>query len=199
MRLRTCFAVLCGIALALGAVVRAPSAWAKDDLVIGVAQFPSSLHPSIDPEVIKVYALGFALRPVTAFDADWKNSCLLCAELPTLANGLAKLEEHDGQPGMAVTIKLKPDLFWGDGVPVTAKDLAFTWQVGHDANSGFSNPDDWTRVSAVDVVDAKTAVLHLAQVSSRFDRWDELLPEHIEQPVFEKAGGAGRLSQADHL
>jgi len=40
-------------------------------LVIGVAQFPSSIHPNIDPEVIKGYVLGFASRPVTAFPAGW--------------------------------------------------------------------------------------------------------------------------------
>ena len=63
------------------------SAQAKDDLVIGVAQFPSSLHPAIDAEVVKAYVLGFAIRPITAFDKDWKNSCLLCTELPTIENG----------------------------------------------------------------------------------------------------------------
>ena len=31
---------------------------------------------------------------------------------------------------MAVTVKLKPGLKWGDGVPVTTRDLAFTWKVG---------------------------------------------------------------------
>ena len=47
---------------------------------------------------------------------------------------------------MAVTIKLKPDLKWGDGQPVTAKDLAFTWKVGSDPGSGFSNTHPWSRV-----------------------------------------------------
>ena len=31
------------------------------------------------------------MRPVTAFDADWKNTCLLCTELPSLQNGMVKL------------------------------------------------------------------------------------------------------------
>ena len=76
-----------------------PQAQAKDDLVIGVAQFPSSLHPDVDAEVVKQYVLGFVTRPITAYDKDWKNSCLLCAQLPTLENGLAKLETVDGKPG----------------------------------------------------------------------------------------------------
>ena len=68
-------AVLCLATLALPADARDERA--RDDLVIGVSQVPSSLHPGIDAEAIKNYVLGFAIRPVTAFDPEWKNSCLL--------------------------------------------------------------------------------------------------------------------------
>src|SRR5882757_2471022 len=102
--------------VALTLLLSATPARAKDDLVIGVAQFPSSLHPDIDAEVIKAYVLAFALRPVSAFDQDWKNTCMLCAEPPDAENGLAKLEDTPaGGKGMAVTIKLKPGLKWADG------------------------------------------------------------------------------------
>src|SRR5918997_5096875 len=104
-------------------------AQAKDQLTIGVAQFPASLHPMIDALVIRTYVLGFVIRPVTAHDKDWKNSCLLCAELPTVENGLAKIVEGPNGKGMTVTIKLKPGLKWGDGTKVTAKDLEFTWRI----------------------------------------------------------------------
>ncbi|MFI5015509.1 MAG: peptide ABC transporter substrate-binding protein [Hyphomicrobiales bacterium] len=165
---------------------------AKDQLAIGVAQFPSTLHPNIDAEVIKSYALDFAVRQITAFDPSWKNSCLLCTELPTIANGLAKLEDRpDGKKGMAVTIKLKPDLKWGDGVRVTAKDLAFTWKVASDPKSGFSNGHPWTRADKVEVVDDTTAILHLDKVLAAYNEWDHILPEHIEGPIYEKSQAAG--------
>jgi peptide/nickel transport system substrate-binding protein len=165
---------------------------AKDDLVIGVSQFPSSLHPDIDAEVIKGYVVGFALRPITAHDKDWKNSCLLCTELPDAENGLAKLEDNPGSgQSMAVTIKLKPDLKWSDGQAVTTNDLVFTWKVGRDPNSGFSNTNPWNRARSIDVIDEHTAVLHLDKVSVYFDRWDEILPEHIEGPVYAKLSGPG--------
>jgi len=165
---------------------------AHDTLTIGIAQFPSSLHPDIDAEVVKKYADGFVIRQITAFDKDWKNSCLLCTELPTIENGLAKIEDlPDGTKGMAVTIKLKPDLKWSDGVPVTAKDIAFTWKVGKDPNSGFSNVNPWTRATKVDVVDDHTAVLHLGSVMVSYNQWDEILPEHVEGPIYDKATGGG--------
>jgi len=182
------------LAAALGAILAAthPASAAKDQLTIGVAQFPSTLHPNIDAEVIKAYVTDFSVRQITAFGPDWKNSCLLCAELPTVKNGLAKIEDRpDGKKGMAVTIKLMPGLKWADGVPVTAKDLAFTWMVASDPKTGFSNGHPWTRADKVDVIDDETAVLHLDKVLASYNEWDHILPEHIEGPIYEKAKEAG--------
>lgn len=141
---------------------------------------------------MRAYALGFAIRPITAFDADWKNTCLLCTELPTLENGLAKREDRpDGKHGMAVTIKLKPGLTWGDGQPVTARDIELTWRLGSNPASGFSNPNPWSRATGVDVVDDQTAVLHLDRVRADFDQWDQIMPEHVEGSVVATAAGPG--------
>jgi peptide/nickel transport system substrate-binding protein len=182
-------------AIGLVALLHAP-AYAKDDLVIGVAQFPSSLHPDIDAEVVKNYVNDFAIRPITAFDKNWENSCLLCTELPTIENGLAKFETTpSGGKGMAVTLKLKPDLKWSDGVPVTTKDLLFTWKVGKDPASGFSNPNPWNRATSIDVIDDHTAVLHLDHVTVSYNQWDQLLPEHIEAPIYDKVGAGQYITQ----
>jgi hypothetical protein len=124
--MRSTFGIYCIVWLLLAASTTA--ALAKDELIIGAAQFPPNLHPQIGGTIIRSYTLGFALRPITAFNKDWQKVCLLCAELPTIENGLARYEDlPDGQRGLAVTIKLRLDLRWGDGEPVTARDLAFTW------------------------------------------------------------------------
>jgi peptide/nickel transport system substrate-binding protein len=166
--------------LCIGVAKAAP----HDTLTIGISQFPTNLNPNIDPVIAKSYALGFSNRHITAFDPDWKNTCLLCTELPTIENGLARIEDRpDGSKGMAVTIKLKPDLKWADGEPVTARDIAFTWKLGSDPASGFSNNNFWNRAASVDVVDDHTAVLHLNQIRADYAQWDAILPEHIEGPV----------------
>ena len=191
---------LAAAGLAAALVTASPAQAAKDQLVIGVAQFPSTLHPNIDAEVIKSYALGFVMRQITAYNADWKNSCLICAELPTIENGLAKIEDRpDGKKGMAVTIKLKPDLKWGDGEKVTAKDLVFTWKLAQDPKTGFSNNHPWTRADKVDVVDDTTAVLHLDKVIASYNEWDQILPEHVEGPIYEKSKeGGGYIKETDY-
>ena len=127
-RLRT---AILGLAAILAAIGSAQPAGARDRLVIGMTQFPSTLNPNIEAMLVKSYLLGLTQRPFTAFDADWKLVCMLCTELPTLENGLAKLEgKDDGKPGIAATYTIQPNATWGDGVPVTTKDVLFTYEVG---------------------------------------------------------------------
>ena len=172
-------ALLCALALPLPARAAA----AKDTLVIGVAQFPSSLNPFIDPEVVKTYALDFVVRPLTSFDKDWKLVCLLCTELPTVQNGGARFEDRpDGTRGMAVTFTLRPGLAWGDGTPVTSDDVAFTWKVGRDPRAGVASPHSWANVEAVERLDAERFVLHLRKPDTEYNQWDAILPPKPRGP-----------------
>ena len=173
--------------LLAAALLPISGAQARDTLTIGIAEFPSSLHPSIDPLLIKTYVLGFATRTVTTYGPGNRLICLLCTEVPTLENGLARKEGN----GLAVTLKLRPGLQWGDGEPVTARDVAFTWRVDRDPNAGFSNPNPWTRAASVDVVDDQTAVLHLDRPVVSYAQWDQLLPEHVEGPIYDRAKAPG--------
>ena len=190
MRLLTALAVLAAL-LTLPAASRA-----KDSLVIGVAQFPASLHPYISSQTVQFYTLGFAQRPITAFSTEGKPVCLLCTEVPTLTNGLARIEDQpDGSKGLAVTIKLRPDLEWSDGVPVTASDIAFTWKIASNPASGFSNNYVWSRAKSVEVVDDHTAILHLPRTLVTYQMWDYVLPEHLEKSLAE---GGDALNYINH-
>ena len=87
-----------------------------------------------------------------------------------------------------MTIKLRPDLAWSDGAPVTARDVAFTWKLASDPASGFSNNYIWSRAKSVEVVDDHTAVLHLPRTLVTYQMWDYLLPEHLEAAIAAKGG-----------
>ena len=177
--------------LAMPALLSMPARAAREQLTIGVAQFPSSMHPNIDPEVIKTYVLDFAMRPISAFDRDWTNVCMLCTELPSMANGMVRLEPGaGGHQGMAVTVRLRPGLKWADGAPITTADLAFTAKVGRDPNSGFADTRVWARLREVELIDPLTAVMHLDEINALFDRLPQLLPEHVEGPIYARAPGA---------
>ncbi|MEM7172640.1 MAG: peptide ABC transporter substrate-binding protein [Pseudomonadota bacterium] len=158
------------------------------ELAIGITQFPSTFHPNIDSMMAKTYVLGMTQRPLTTYDQSWEGTCLLCTEMPTFENGLAVKENlPDGGEGVALTYKIQPKATWGDGTPVTSADAVFTWEVGRHPESGVSNAELYRRILAVDVIDDKTFVLHVDRISFDYGLVNDfnLLPAHIEQPIFE--------------
>src|SRR5918992_21068 len=107
--MRRPFAVL--LAALLPLLSPAASLAARDQLVIGITQFPATFHPNIDSMAAKSYVLGMAQRPFTAYDHDWELACFLCTELPTFENGKAVREplpegaegRAEGREGVALT------------------------------------------------------------------------------------------------
>ena len=63
----------------------------REQLTIGITQFPSTFNPMIDAMVAKSYILGMARRPMMAFDKDWKLVCMMCTEIPTFENGRVQM------------------------------------------------------------------------------------------------------------
>ncbi|RXT21052.1 peptide ABC transporter substrate-binding protein [Rhizobium leguminosarum] len=171
---------------ALTSLCAAPAmAQAKDQLVVGQLQFLTNFHPLVQVNNTKRLVINYALRPITAFDENVVNNCILCETLPTIENGLAKIVDlPDGKKGMKITLKLRQGLAWGDGVPVTSKDIQFTWKMAQDPKIGFSNYNSWTRASEVEVVDDRTVTLTLPRVMSSYNSWDQVIPEHLEGPIY---------------
>src|SRR3546814_3601494 len=92
---------------------------------------------------------------------------MLCTELPSIEAGTAVPEDlppdvegaGDGR-GIAMTYTLQPDATWGDGTPVTTKDVLFTWKVGRHPTAGAGNLELNKRIHKIDVIDDKTFVIH---------------------------------------
>lgn len=172
------------LAASLGAAFPAGAAGAKDSLTVGMVQFPPDMHPNITVTSIKNFIMNSLLRPVTGFTDKGEVICLLCVEVPSLKNGLAKVVKRpDGTDGMEVLFNLRPDLFWGDGKPVSARDVAFAF----DVEKAFSVPPT---VEKVEAVGERKVKLTLKTVRYDFDRTPTLpmpIAEHIEGPIFRAA------------
>jgi peptide/nickel transport system substrate-binding protein len=185
-------AALALLLLASAATLGVPrtAAAEQDELVIGVTQFPSTFHPSIDAMLAKSYVLAMARRPFTVHDADWELVCMLCTGLPTLENGRAKIEDlpegHEHERGIAVTYTIREGAVWGDGAPVTSADVVFTWEVGRHPLSGVSNAELYRRILDVEVHDPRTFTLHIDRVSFDYNAINDfnLLPAHLERAPF---------------
>lgn len=171
--------------LAIAALAVTP-AHAKDELVVAMTQMPGTWNPVISSMLAKSLIANMTARPLTAYDADWKLVCLACTELPTVENGKARvIDLPDGKKGMEIDVELR-DLRWGDGVPVTTKDVAFTLDVGKHPLSGVASSEGFKRVLKLDVKDDRRFTMTIDRVTFDYNSSALLLlPAHIEKPIFE--------------
>lgn len=173
--------------------------YGADRLTIGISQFPSTLHPAFDSMLAKSYTIALARRPITAYGPDWKVRCLLCTGLPSLEDGTAKHETaENGDPGLAVTYELDGDAVWGDGTPISVKDVILAWEVGRHERSGIDSAELYRRIDRIDMHSDKRFTLHMNKRTCDFDNISglTLLPDHIERAIFEKGAETYRQRTA---
>jgi peptide/nickel transport system substrate-binding protein len=184
---------LAGSLTALGS---GPAPAAAEELRIGISQYPTTLHPSTEASVAKSYVHAMTRRPMTVYDQQWELVCMLCTELPSIEAGTAVPEDlpegvegaGDGR-GIALKYSIQPGATWGDGTPVSTRDVLFTWRSGRHPSAGTGNLELNRRIHAIDVIDDKTFVLHADRISFEYAAINDflLLPAHIEEPIFDAA------------
>ena len=159
----------------------------RDQLVIGITQFPATLSPVIESMLAKSYVLAMTRRPFVIYNGDWELACMLCVELPTIENGLARVETlADGGSGIALDFAIQPGATWGDGVAVTTADVVFGWEVGKHPETGVPNRDFYERIAAIDVHDDKHFTVHLDKLFFDYPSQASVpvLPVHLERDAF---------------
>ena len=80
-----------------------------------------------------------------------------------------------------ITFKLKPDLQWADGKPLTSDDILFTWQLITHENTHSPYASDYQLVTKAEAPDARTFIVHYSQpFAPALESWASLqvLPKH---------------------
>ncbi|MFZ5779063.1 MAG: peptide ABC transporter substrate-binding protein [Pseudomonadota bacterium] len=159
---------------------------AKDELVVGMTQTPGTWNPLISSMLAKSLISNMTARPITAYDANSRLVCLVCTELPTVENGKARLVDlPDGKKGMEIDVEMR-DMRWGDGTPVTARDVAFTIEVGQHPLSGVASAEGYKRIVKLDAKDDRHFTMTIDRVTFDYNSIGlNLLPAHIEKPIFD--------------
>jgi peptide/nickel transport system substrate-binding protein len=85
-------------------------------------QAPTLLNPHFAVGTKDQEACRIFYEPMAAWDRDGNLVPVLAAELPDLE------KDTLSRDGKIVVWKLKPNVKWHDGTPLTADDLIFTWQ-----------------------------------------------------------------------
>lgn len=182
-------ALLAAVPLWLGS----GAAVARDQLTIGITQYPATLHPNIEAMLAKTYVLSMAHRPFTAYDQRWELVCMLCETLPTFENGLAvkTVVPHPDKPGetragVDLTYTIRAGAAWGDGTPVSTRDVLFTWEVGRHPQAGVAGLEFYRQLPKVSVHDDRRFTLHFAKLTYAYNAINDfrLMPAHLERPVY---------------
>jgi peptide/nickel transport system substrate-binding protein len=86
---------------------------------------------------------------------------------------------------MEIDVELRP-FTWGDGTPLTARDLQFTIDIGKHPQSGVSSTEEFRRVIKFDIKDDRHFTMTIDRVTFDYNSIEWIpLPAHIDRPIFE--------------
>ncbi len=161
---------------------------ATDTLNIGIGAEFENLNPLISSQAATKYILYLAHRPLIVLtpDLEWKPQMI--KEIPTLKNKLLKQKGSS----LEMVIEILPEISWGDGVPVTCKDIDFSVRVGKNKNVSIPDREKFENISSVIADKANSKKCTITFAKAKFDYFanlPEILPEHLEGPVFAKFSG----------
>lgn len=102
-------------------------------------------------------------------------------DLSSYAPSLAKSWEWSPD-SLRLTMHLRDDMTWSDGVPVTAEDVQFSFDVGRDSLVGWRSRHWKTAIQACDIVDAHTVRFrfdHVFPDQFRYAKEGFVIPKHL--------------------
>ncbi len=157
----------------------------KDTFTIGIAAEFETLNPIIAQQAATNYLLYLAYRPLLAMNPEGKWVGILIKEIPTIENKLAKKEGK----GLLATYEINSNVKWGDGVPVTCKDVEFSWQLALNKHVSVGSRETYERITAItwDKSNDHKCTFHYKE--AKYDYYMDMIDivsEHIERPIYEK-------------
>jgi len=164
----------------------APVAAPSGTATITFTQEPDNLNYLYTQMWFSAITRQFWDKGLWSFDDKNQPVPEIAAEIPTSENGGLSAD------GKTITVKLRDDVKWSDGEPLTADDFVFSYDmVMSDKNvvNGRYPFEDY--VESVTAQDPTTLVIQLKEpfapwLTYMFASW--VLPKHILQPVFDSEG-----------
>ncbi|WP_299358445.1 peptide ABC transporter substrate-binding protein [uncultured Paracoccus sp.] len=114
------------------------------------SQAVSTMNPYLSSGTKDVEVSSLVLEPLAGFDNKGEVYPRLVTEIPTQENG------GFAEDMTSVTWKLKPDLKWSDGSPVTADDVVFTAEYCMHPEGGCAQLSRYQGIDKVEAVDPQT-------------------------------------------
>jgi len=118
------------------------------------------------------------------FDENLEPIPVLVSEIPSAENG------GISEDGRTLTFKLRDDIVWSDGEPITSDDFVFTYEMNVAPGNTVSSTYPYYQVESIDAPDAQTVVVTFIEPFAPWlaTLWHSILPAHVLRPVFEADG-----------
>lgn len=141
---------------------------------------PKNLNPVLAASAPTLELSAFIFSYTVRYDDKARPVPDAIREIPTVENGGVS---HDG---LTIRYKLRPNMKWHDGAPVTCDDLRFTWHVVMNPHNNAITTDGYKDIRDVDCRDPLVAVVHMKKLYAPFlqQLWSvngnaPILPEHL--------------------
>lgn len=131
-------------------------------------------------------AITYQLWSCYAWTYDDMNKPVpvMVTEMPSSENG------GISEDGKTLTFKLRDDLVWSDGEPITADDFVFTYEMTMNSKNAVASQSPYDQMESVTAADAHTVVVTFKDVFAPWAAtlWKGILPKHVLQAEFDSAG-----------
>jgi peptide/nickel transport system substrate-binding protein len=143
-------------------------------------QGPTILNPHLSIGVKDVDGARIFLEPLVSFDPEGNFVPILAAEVPSLQNGAVASD------GLSVTWRLRRNVHWHDGRPLTADDFVFTWEYAADPATAAVTMGNYEKVARIEKLDAHAfKVVYKTPNPAWFQTFGGtacVLPRHVFEP-----------------
>lgn len=153
-------------------------------LKYGSVQEPNTLNPLLSDllATAEVGRLMFSGLVTTNDKGEWIPD--LAIDVPTTANGGVSPN------GIKVIYHLRQGVTWHDGMPFTADDVKFTWQLIMNRKVNIVSREGYDRISSIDTPDKYTVVVNFKEFYAPYlTLFNTILPKH-------KLENAGDINKA---
>jgi peptide/nickel transport system substrate-binding protein len=141
---------------------------------------PKNLNPMLNSASPTLDLSMFVFSWTVRYDDKARPVPDALTEIPTLANG------DVSKDGLTLKYKLRHNMKWQDGPPVTCNDLKFTWQAVMNPHNNVVTTDGYKDIGSIDCSDPYVAVIHMKKLYAPFlqQLWSvngnaPILPEHL--------------------
>lgn len=131
-------------------------------LRIAIQQDVKNLNPLLNSNTTDGFIDFLMDEPLLWADDKGNPVPALAMVVPSQANG------GISRDGLTVTYHLRKDAKWTDGVPVTSKDVKWSWQAIMNPNNNVVSRHGYDFVKGIDTPDDYTVIVHLKQRFSPF-------------------------------